>query len=185
MTNAVKTLILFLTLVFLSHDVEAQHAPHSSETVLAAPGEAVFGAVQEVIHELETDPATDWSEVDLSALHRHLVDMHEVAVHVDVVEQEDIARGVRIVVQPTFERAREALARVLQAHPAMLERETGWTMEVQPEDTRYVLRVTTSQNADVAKVRALGYVGLLAYGAHHQRHHWEIATGRSPHRHHE
>jgi len=40
-----------------------------------------------------------------------------------------------------------------------------------------------------AKIRGLGYIGLMAYGLwlmaygdHHQRHHWAMATGKSPHK---
>jgi hypothetical protein len=33
-----------------------------------------------------------------------------------------------------------------------------------------------------AKIRGLGYIGLMAYGDHHQRHHWAMATGKSPHK---
>lgn len=43
------------------------------------------------------------------------------------------------------------------------------------------LGVTGSSPAEVAEIRGLGYIGLMATGAHHRRHHWMIATGRAPH----
>ncbi len=33
-------------------------------------------------------------------------------------------------------------------------------------------------DSEVEKIRALGYIGLIAEGAHHQLHDWMIATGQ-------
>ena len=153
----------------------------SSSTVLQAPGQAVFGAVQEAIRRLEADSTTDWSTVDVARLRRHLLDMHRVAVHVTVEEKTSIENGVRLRVRPTTEAARASLDRVLDAHPHMLKQEAGWSMTVEEVDGAYVLRTTTDDPADTAKIRALGYMGLLAYGQHHQRHHWHLVNGKHPH----
>jgi hypothetical protein len=180
------------TLLFVGvGSVQAQHhgghaasdappAPNQ-ETVLQAPGESVFGAVQETIRRLEADSTTDWSQVDVGRLRRHLLDMHHVAVHVTVEEKTPIETGVRLRVRPTSDAARMSLARVLDAHPHMLKQETGWTMAVEKTNDAYVLRVTTDDPSETAKIRALGYMGLLAYGQHHQRHHWHLVRGRHPH----
>jgi len=154
---------------------------HAGSPVLQAPGQSVFGAVQEAVRELEADSTTDWSEVDVGALHRHLLDMHRVAVHVTVEENTPIQNGLRLTVRPTTEATRESLTRVLDAHPHMLRQETGWTMEVENAGDEYVLRTTTADAAEVDKIRALGYMGLLAYGSHHQHHHWHLVRGRHPH----
>jgi hypothetical protein len=167
----------------------AQHTPHhrspdsshAGSPRLQAPGQSVFGTVQEAVRELEADSTTDWSEVDVAALHRHLLDMHRVAVHATVEENTPIQNGLRLTVRPTTEAARESLTRVLDAHPHMLRQETGWTMEVENAGDEYVLRTTTDDPAEVDKIRALGYMGLLAYGSHHQRHHWHLVRGRHPH----
>jgi hypothetical protein len=137
--------------------------------------------VQEAVRQLEADSTTDWSEVDVGALHRHLLDMHRVATHVRVEEKTLIDNGLRLTVRPTTEAARESLARVLEAHPHMLRQETDWTMGVENSGDEYVLRTTTDDSAEVDKIRALGYMGLLAYGTHHQRHHWHLVRGRHPH----
>ena len=158
-------------------------APTTDSTVLQAPGQSVFGAVQEAIRHLEADSTTDWSQVNVDRLRQHLLDMHHVAVHVAVEEQTPIENGLRLRVRPTREAARASLDRVLDAHPHMLKRETGWTMAVDDRENAYVLRVTTSDADDIAKIRALGYMGLLAYGQHHQRHHWHLVKGKHPHRH--
>jgi hypothetical protein len=142
----------------------------------------VFGAVQEVIRQLEADSTTDWSTVDMEALRRHLIDMNRVAMKVAVEEKAPIKGGVRLRVRPTTSAARASLERVLDAHPRMLRQEVGWAMEVVETDSSYVLRVTTNAPGEVPKLRALGYIGLLAYGQHHPRHHWHMVRGHDPHR---
>ncbi len=171
------------------HHGEHAPAPESShvspspnqETVLQAPGQAVFGTVQEAIRQLEADSTTDWSQVDVDRLRRHLLDMHNVAVHVTVEEKASIENGVRLRVRPTREAAHASLDRVLAAHPHMLKQETGWSMAVEEQDDAYVLRVTTDNPNETVKIRALGYMGLLAYGSHHQSHHWQLVQGKHPH----
>jgi hypothetical protein len=141
----------------------------------------VFGAVQEAIRRLEADSTTDWSQVDVERLRQHLIDMHHVALNVAVEQKTPIDAGVRIRIRPTTGAARASLGRVLDAHPHMLKQETGWTMTVEEQDSDYVLRVTTDAPDEIAKIRGLGYMGLLAYGSHHQRHHWHLVQGQHPH----
>ena len=185
---------LFVGVVVLAglHTARAQHhtprradsaAAPAHNATLQAPGESVFGAVQEAIRRLEADPNTDWSTVDVDALRQHLVDMHHVALHVAVEDTAPIDSGLRLRVRPTTEAAQASLDRVLSAHPHMLKQDTGWTMDVEADGASYVLRVTTEDAAEVAKIRALGYMGLLAYGQHHQRHHWHLVRGQRPHAH--
>ena len=187
--------LILAVLVFMSltGPVQAQHHhAHSSErgqtpssaarsTVLQAPGQAVFGAVQEAIRRLEADSTTDWSQVDVARLRQHLLDMHHVAMHVTVEQETPIENGVRLRVRPTTEAARASLDRVLDAHPHMLKQEAGWSMTVEEQGDAYVLRTTTDDPSETAKIRALGYMGLLAYGQHHQRHHWHLVKGKHPH----
>ena len=185
-----------LLLVGLSGPVQAQHnhahssgqetasgdaSPMPISTVLQAPGQAVFGAVQEAIRRLEADSTTDWSQVDVARLRQHLLDMHRVAMHVTVEQKAPIENGVRLRVRPSTEAARASLDRVLDAHPHMLKQEAGWTMTVKKENGTYVLRTTTDDSDETTKIRALGYMGLLAYGQHHQRHHWHLVQGKHPH----
>lgn len=178
-----KTLIAVccgLALLIFSPIAAAQPHMDSSAAMarLAEPGNAIFAAVQEVIHKVETDTTVDWSAVNLERLRQHLVDMHRVATEVEIVYQHAIENGVRIRVEPANGAAYSALARVLRRHPAQLEQETGWAADVEAVEGGYELQVTTTNSADVAKIRALGYIGLLTHGAHHQRHHWAIVTGQ-------
>jgi hypothetical protein len=163
-----------------SHGADHFREPASP---LAEPGNDVFGTVQEVIQRLEADPETDWSKVDLEALRQHLIDMHQVAFHVEVISRDPLENGVRLVVRGTTPQADASLSRVLAAHPEQLRKETGWTMAVKKDGSGYELRVTGTDPRDAVKIRGLGYIGLLAYGNHHQPHHWEIATGGHPHSH--
>jgi hypothetical protein len=41
-------------------------------------GQDAFGAIQEIVQILQSDPKTDWSKVNISALRQHLIDMNEV-----------------------------------------------------------------------------------------------------------
>ena len=44
------------------------------------PGQDAFGAIQEIVRILESDPKTKWSKVNLEALRQHLIDMSEVTL---------------------------------------------------------------------------------------------------------
>jgi hypothetical protein len=41
--------------------------------------------------------------------------------------------------------------------------------------------VVSKKAHEVAKIRGLGYIGVMAYGNHHQPHHWAMASGENPH----
>lgn len=168
---------------------ESGHARHGeghregarAATPLTEPGNAAFAAVKEVVDELERREGTDWSQVDLEALRRHLRDMRSFTLEAEVVEREPVEGGLRVVVTGPDAAATAAVRRALHAHSSMLERETGWSAAVEDAGGGTALTVVGSSAADAEKIRGLGYIGLMATGAHHQRHHWMIATGRSPH----
>ncbi len=147
---------------------------------LTEAGNDAFGTIQEVIAALLADPATDWSTVDIEALRRHLLDMHDMTLNV-TVEQSDIANGLQAMVTPTTDRAAEALERVFAAHPQQLAAESGWAMQAMKHGDAWHVMVTSDDEADVPVIRGLGYIGVMAWGAHHQPHHRAIATGQNPH----
>jgi len=97
------------------------------------------------------------------------------------VTQTRIDNGFKAVVTPTTSRAVRSVAKVLSAHPAQMKVETGWDMQVQNNNGVFTLTVTTNNVKDVAKIRGLGYIGVMAYGDHHQPHHWAMASGDNPH----
>ncbi len=185
--NAVLFLLIFVFFSAAGLATEpsrpTKHEPRASVSSphLTEPGNDIFGTIQEVIAKLNADPNTDWRKVDVEALRQHLLDMRDIAVHADVVSQEPIPQGLKIVVKPTTARADQAMERVFAAHPRQLKREAGWEMAVEHQDKGYVVRATTEDREEISKIRGLGYIGLMAYGAHHQAHHWAIATGKHPH----
>lgn len=152
-----------------------------AQTSLTEAGNDAFGTIQEVVVQLEADPDTDWSAVNLEGLRQHLVDMREMTLNVEIVAASTIPGGSEIVLRATTERAVSALNRVFSAHPSQLHMETGWTMNVSETNGQYILTTTTEEPSDVEKLRGLGYIGLMALGNHHQEHHWAMATGLNPH----
>ncbi|MFK5891768.1 MAG: hypothetical protein QM504_00940 [Pseudomonadota bacterium] len=158
-----------------------QRHPALSAQGLKEAGNDVFGTIQEVIQKLEVDPETDWSKVDLEQLRQHLLDMCHFTINVEVISQEPISAGVKIVIRPTMPAASIALDRALSAHPKMMKKETGWDIKFTKTDHTYVITATTSKSDEIDKLRGLGYIGIMAYGKHHQPHHWAMATGKHPH----
>jgi hypothetical protein len=156
----------------------AQHQHTMGDSApLNMPGNDIFGAIQEVVQKLDADPNTDWSKVDLEALRQHLLDMKAFTEEVKLVSQKPIQNGVEIHVQPQTSRATGALKRLFNMHPAMLKKERGWDMMAKQSGGEWLITCTTKVYSEVEKIRGLGYIGLLAEGAHHQMHHWMVATG--------
>ena len=180
------------TLVFSLPGVADEHMHHeqaaaakssSSATPLTEPGNDAFAAIQEAVDKLMADPKTDWGRVDLEALRQHLVDMNNFTLLVNVLSQRPIDGGVEFTVQGQTPQAAASLERLFAAHPAILKQESGWDMQAKKTAEGYTARVTSKDPADVAKIRGLGYIGIVALGKHHQVHHWQMATGVNPHQH--
>ncbi len=152
----------------------------NNKTVLTEAGTDAFATVQEAIRALEANPNTDWEKVNLEALRLHLIQMQDMTLNVDVV-QSDINKGFKAVVTPTTDRALKSLSAALSAHPAQMKKETGWSMQVSRDNATFTLLVTTDKPSEVAKIRGLGYIGVMATGSHHQVHHWAMASGENPH----
>ncbi len=193
MSYQIKYLSIICSLLFVfpamaeqaNKVLPTQHHGHQQKHLqyigLTESGTDLFATVQEVIRKLEANPDTDWSKVNLEVLREHLRDMFEFSYNVDVISQQSIEQGVKIKVKPTTARAKKALAKVLSAHPMMLKMETGWNMQSQQQNDYYEITVTTTNPNEIDKIRGLGYIGMLAYGNHHQPHHWSMATGQDPH----
>lgn len=163
--------------------LEHQHV-QSSDTpaaVLSRPGNDIFGAIQEALRKLESDPTTDWKKVNLEALRQHLLDMRCITEDVEVIAQKPIDKGIEIMVHATRPGAVPALDRAFNTHPKVLKAETGWDMTASKDKDKYKLRVTTDDAAQVDKLRGLGYIGVMAMGNHHAAHHWALARGQTPH----
>ena len=140
----------------------------------AMPGQDLFGAIQEIVQILEADPATDWSKVNIAALREHLIDMNEVALRA-VANERAIDNGVEIAVTGEG-RTREAIKRMVPAHASEL-RGMGWNVTSEETADGVKLVVTGTDASRVAKLRALGFMGIMVQGGHHQPHHLMIAKG--------
>ncbi|HIM95015.1 MAG TPA: hypothetical protein EYM53_00155 [Gammaproteobacteria bacterium] len=164
----------------MNHAAMMGHNTAPTQVVLTESGTDPFATLQEVIAVLESNPSTNWEKVNIEALRLHLVEMQDMTINVDV-KQQHIDDGFQAVVTPTTNRVVKSLTRVLSGHPAQMKAETGWDMQVSDNNGVFTLTVTTDNAKDVAKIRGLGYIGVMAYGNHHQPHHWAIASGDNPH----
>lgn len=158
----------------------SMNSVEKSRMPLVSPGNAIFGAIHEAIDSLNANPNTDWSKVNIEALRQHLIDMYEFTLNVKVLKQKPLSNGNEVTVEPTNPRAVIALNHVLAMHPKMIKKEAGWNMTYRKKGDKYIIRVTTQNPKDVQKIQALGYIGILAYGSHHQRHHWMMVNGINP-----
>ncbi|MEZ5331039.1 MAG: hypothetical protein R2991_03075 [Thermoanaerobaculia bacterium] len=144
--------------------------------VPTAPGQAAFAALGEIVRMLEADPATDWSTVSIARLREHLRDMDEVTLRAEVVES-PIDGGFAAEITGG-ERTLAAVRRMLPMHAAMLGREKPWTVRVEELPHGVRLTATAADPAETAKLRGLGFFGILVSGDHHRPHHLAMAGGR-------
>ena len=160
----------------LAHTVSAQHQPpqhhsrppHSAQHRRAQPaptqaGQDAFAAIAEVVRLLDADPKTDWARVSLERLRQHLVDMNEVVLHSDVNARE--APGGLVMDVTGTGRTEPAIRALVVPHAAALDRMP-------------TLAATTE--AIPARIRGLGFAGLLTLGGHHGPHHLAMAKGEMP-----
>lgn len=177
-TTFVPKWIAFFLIFGITGTAYGQHDMHQNRTPLTETGNDIFGTIQEVVHELEANSDTDWSQVNLEALRQHLLDMKAFTEEVEVLRKSPLEKGIEITVRPQSKRAVQAMKKLLSMHPDMIQQEKGWKMDAQQDGNNWIITCTTDEETEVEKIRALGYIGLLVEGAHHQLHHWMIATGR-------
>lgn len=161
-----------------SHMHHPQHV-HDRETVVASmPGQEVFGTIQEIVRILEADPATDWSKVNIGALREHLIDMDEVTMRAKAIERA-LTNGVEITVTGEG-RTLGAIKRMIPAHAHELAA-LNWGAKTEELPNEVKLIVTASDPSQVVKLKALGFMGIMVQGAHHQMHHLMMAKGEFAH----
>lgn len=148
-----------------------------------SPGQAAFATITEVVAILKADPTTDWSKVNLDTLREHLVDMNDVVLNASVMKK-DVDGGLEMTVTGTG-RTVDAIRRMLTMHSMMLGQMPEYQTAVVSAPNGVRFTVTAKNKADtaqVARIRGLGFGGLLTEGDHHARHHLAIARGEShPH----
>lgn len=140
-------------------------------------GQSAFSAIAEIVKLLEADPATDWTRVDLERLRQHLRDMDLVTLR-SAVTGTAVEGGAVFMVRGTGESV-AAIKRLTGAHVAMVEMMGGprITRTELPDGVRLVVTARDGGQAGAAKIRGLGFIGLMASGDHHQMHHLMLARG--------
>jgi hypothetical protein len=158
-----------------------EHAKHMHGNQAATPtmpGQDAFGTIQEIVRILEADPTTDWSKVNIDALREHLIDMNEVTLHAAATERA-LDNGIEIAVTGEG-RTRDAIKRMVPAHAHELNA-IGWQAKTEDLPNGVRLVVTSTDPGEVTKVKALGFMGIMVQGSHHQLHHLMMAKGEFAH----
>jgi FPC/CPF motif-containing protein YcgG len=161
-----------------THMNHTQHVSGDESAVPTMPGQEVFGAIQEIVRILEANPATDWSKVNIAALREHLIDMDEVTMRAAASERA-LNNGIEITVTGQG-RTLEAIKRMVPAHARELAA-LGWQARTEDLPNGVKLVVTTTDPRQVVKLKALGFIGIMVQGSHHQVHHLMMAKGEHVH----
>ncbi len=159
-----------------SHGVQQQtNSPPSSP---AQHGQSAFAAIQEIVEILEKDPDTNWSQVNINALRYHLVDMSNVTLS-SVVAEKPVEGGQQFSVSGNGPVV-GSIQRMLTAHAVTMNGINGWTFRAASTGNGATLTVFVPAQ-DIAKLRTLGFYGVMTRGMHHQEHHLRLARGANPH----
>jgi hypothetical protein len=170
----------------MPHDMEAMHARmmQSQPSISGQPtltGQDAFGAIQEIVRMLEADPKTDWSKVNIDALREHLIDMNDVTLNAEATPK-TIDGGLEIAVTGNG-RTLGAIQRMVPAHAQEINGLHGWDVKAASLPSGALLTVTSSDSKEAQHIRALGFIGILVSGTHHQAHHLMMAKGEAIHAH--
>ena len=159
------------------HGAAMNGQPFGADGGPTMPGQDAFGAIQEVVQILEADPATDWSKVNIAALREHLIDMNEVTLHA-AANQHIVDNS--LVIEVTGEgRTLAAIKRMVPAHVRVLQ-SMGWNAKTADLANGVTLTVTAADAPALTKLKALGFIGIMVQGGHHQPHHLMMAKGQFP-----
>jgi hypothetical protein len=151
------------------------HGQQSS--AVSMPGQDAFGTIQEVVQILQADTSTDWSKVNIAALRQHLIDMNEVTLRA-VATERVLDNGIEIAVSGEG-RTLEAIKRMVPSHVNEL-REIGWNAKSEDLTNGVKITVIASDAQPLTKLKALGFMGIMVQGGHHQPHHLMMAKGQFP-----
>ncbi len=162
-----------------SQMMAGQSGMHGQQSAAAGeptmPGQDAFGAIQEIVQILQSDPKTDWSMVNIDALRQHLIDMNEVTLHAAATARV-LDTGIEFTVTGEG-RTLDAIKRMVPAHVKELH-EIGWNAKSDDLPNGVKLTVAASDAQPLTKLKALGFMGIMVQGAHHQPHHLMMAMGQ-------
>lgn len=158
-----------------------QHTPGMQHPAAAQPkegGQSAFAAIAEIVKLLDADPRTDWSKVNIEALRQHLIDMDEVTLRA-TVRSEPVEGGAAFIVTGSG-RTLDAIRRMTGSRAATGTPDGAVRMSVSDVDggVRFVALAGNPVDARaVARIRGLGFIGVVSLGDHHAPHHLGIANG--------
>jgi hypothetical protein len=164
----------------MSQNPSMHHMAGMPGTSPTMPGQDAFAAIAEVVRLLDADPQTDWSKVDLERLRQHLIDMNEVVLRSEV-KQTPVPGGLAMEITGTG-RTERAIRAMVVPHAAELDRMPAWSARTEPIAGGIRLIIVAKKPDDakaVARIRGLGFAGLITEGAHHQPHHLAMAKGEA------
>jgi hypothetical protein len=152
---------------------------HDIPRLPTEPGQSAFAAIAEIVSILESDPNTDWSKVNLNALREHFIDLTALTLGANVAMSENeesivfeaVGTGVTI----------RALQNMVPAHANELNKMANWQAMGEATEKGAVLTITPNKSTELTRIKALGFFGLMATGAHHQPHHLGMARGTMAH----
>jgi hypothetical protein len=168
------------------HGVGMDHAAPDKDrpagsALLTEPGQGAFAALSEVVRVLEADPNTNWSRVDLAGLRAHLVDMDRL-ISDTVVTETELPNGLSASATGDVETT-ATLRRMVPAHAAQLAKDNRWRVDSLEIEDGMELRVTSEDPTVIARIKGLGFFGLMASQDHHREHHLMMARGEDAHAH--
>ncbi|HEY4217175.1 MAG TPA: hypothetical protein VGM67_08555 [Gemmatimonadaceae bacterium] len=176
--SVVAALLAVCPLVAAAQHDMTSHDMSGMTSTTASSGQAAFTTISEIVRALESDSTTDWSLVNISALREHLVDMDNVMLRA-VARESSVKGGVSFdVTGPAATVA--SLSRMLPMHAMMLDDAGLYHVSIQSHSGGFRMLLTTKNAADsalVARIRGLGFFGMLAEGEHHAMHHMMLARG--------
>ena len=158
----------------MDHSATMQHG--GPAPALTEGGQAAFAAIQEVVATLLADPDTDWDRVNIEALRQHLIDMDNVTLRAQVATEETEG-GARFTVTSDDPAVQASIRAMTVAHAATMNGVEGWSLAAEETEGGAILTAT----GDARRIRALGFIGLMTVGMHHQAHHLALARGEMPH----
>ena len=156
-----------------------QHQPQSN-AIPKEVGDAGFAAIAEIVSILSTDPKTDWSKVNINGLRDHLVLMNSLVTGAQVKEIAN-SNGFRFEVTGSDNSILTAIRQMVPAHTTELDKMEEFTATTESIDGGVALIITGNTEASTAKIKGLGFFGLIATGSHHQMHHLAMALGQGHH----
>lgn len=179
-------------LLFLSAVTPMQHGHHAMDRpgrvteaapaispIPVAAGQAAFEAIREIVGILQSDPSTNWREVDIDRLRDHLVDMDAVLLRARVTNI-PLKNGMRFLIEGDGP-VGDSIKTIAMAHARMADGADGLTVTAAETPSGAAMTIVADDPSAIERVKALGFFGLLTADDHHHQHHLLMAKGSMSH----